>query len=154
MLFDCFQEVHKNSTKRTLQRNSIWSDALGSSSILRCSLSKTSMNLMAEYQNVGYFRLAWRNWRQDTQQPSLLKLSPQTAFPTTQIGMFLQYWCTTTVLSKGLTSVCSSSVEGDAHLNVSFTTINFQYPICPELVQVARNFLSVHCTPVNGIWLF
>ena len=96
----------------TLRRNSISS----------CSLSETSMNLIAGYQNVGCLRLAWRNWRQNMQKPSLLKLFPRTVFPTTQTGMFLQYWCTTTVLSKGLMLVYRSSVERNAHLNVSCTT--------------------------------
>ena len=75
---------------------------------------------MAGYRNVGCFRIVWRNWLQDTQRQNLLKLSQQTAFPTTQIEMFLQYWCITTVLSKGLMLVCRSLVGRDAHLNVSY----------------------------------
>ncbi|AQK80223.1 Thioredoxin superfamily protein [Zea mays] len=62
--------------------------------------------------------IVWKNWLLGIQRRSLLKLSPQTASPTTQIGMFLQYWCITTVLSKGLMLVCRSLVERDAHLNL------------------------------------
>lgn len=80
------------------------------------------MNFIAEYQNVGCFRLVWRNWLQDTQQLSLLKSSLRIAFPTTQIEMSLQYLCTITVPLKGLMSVCRSLVEKDAHLNVSYAT--------------------------------
>jgi hypothetical protein len=95
------------------------------------------MDLMAEYRNAGCFTLAWRNWRQNTQKPSLLKLSPRTAFPTTRIGMFPQYWRTTTVLSKELMLVFRSLAERNAHLNVSYTEkISFYCPICQELVQV------------------
>ena len=100
------------NTGNTLDRNST----------LSCSLSNTSAELIAGYQNMGCFRLALRNWWQNTQKPSLLKLFPRTVFPTTQIGMFLQYWCTTTVLSKGLMLVYRNSVERNAHLNVSCTT--------------------------------
>jgi hypothetical protein len=77
-------------------------------------------SFVAEYLNVDCFKLVWRNWRQDTQQPSLLKLYPQTVFPTTRTEMFLQYWCITTVPSKGLMLVCRNSVAGNAHLNVSY----------------------------------
>ncbi|XP_045085293.1 uncharacterized protein [Aegilops tauschii subsp. strangulata] len=33
------------------------------------------------------------------------------------VGIYVQYWCTTTMLSKGLVSVCRSSMEQNVHLN-------------------------------------
>jgi len=97
-----------------------WSDAWSMMFFSKLWRLSNSINLMTGYLNVDCFRIVWRNWLQDTQRQSLLKLSPQTASPTTQIGMFLQYWCITTVLSKGLMLVCRSLVERDAHLNVSY----------------------------------
>jgi hypothetical protein len=84
-----------------------------------CSFCNEMCSFVVEYPNVGCFKPVWRNCQQDTQPPSSLKLSLQTVFPTTQIEMFLQYWCITTVLLKGLMLVCRSSVAGNAHLNVS-----------------------------------
>ena len=68
-------------------------NSLDGNSTLSCSLSETSVELIAGYQNVGCFRFALRNWRQNTLKPGLLKLSPRTIFPTTHIGCCQRDFC-------------------------------------------------------------
>ena len=63
------------------------------------------------YQTVGCFQTCLEELATKYSETKFVKIIYRDCIRTSQIGMFLQYWCTTIVLSKGLVSVCRSLLK-------------------------------------------